>query len=716
MQIKLFFISLVLVSCQKQKYLLPPDIVIDEYHGQQIKDPYRYAENLKDPKVQYWIDQQNTISNNILYNIDKKQTLIDKQVQFDNKKSFIVSKINVTENNKYFYLKRRSEDNIPKLYYRESYNTPEVLLYDPKDYNPNTDSDFVINYIAPNWDGSKVIICLTQMGQEISDLIIYDISSKSIAPQTISNVWPMSSGGIHWLPDNSGFIYLQYLGSNPKSKDFSLNSKSVIYKLGADPTQLKDFFSRKNNPRIKLKEEEIPIVSFKNKNDKYIIGKVKRKGANFYETYYLPINQIGSKNWQPLYKASDKIKHYSIKGDSLIYLTAKNAPNFKICSTSIINPDFDNPRTLVDQIEDQVITDFEITSEGLYLVTSKNGVKANLFKLQKNALREINLPQIYGNITLKSRGIHHPELWINASGWVTQDERFEYKYGELKDKNLNNNIDPLQLSNIVVEEIEILGHDGEKIPLSLIYNKNINKNDNNRVLMDGYGAYGISMRPSYKLKRMLWVLEGGIYAIAHVRGGGEKGNAWHKAGHKATKPNTWKDFISCAQYLINNNITTPKRLAIWSGSAGGIMIGRAITERPDLFQAAIIEFGMMNTLRSENRSNGARNIKEYGNVNDPKEFKALLEMDAYHHLKKGERYPATLLTAGLNDPRVPAWFSIKFTARIQACNENDTNNLLLVDKKAGHGQDETKAKEFEKYANILAFALWQTGHPEYQPN
>jgi prolyl oligopeptidase len=217
-----------------------------------------------------------------------------------------------------------------------------------------------------------------------------------------------------------------------------------------------------------------------------------------------------------------------------------------------------------------------------------------------------------------------------------------------------------------------------------------------------------------RIHRTLWVLEGGVYAVAHVRGGGEKGDDWHKGGFKKSKPNTWKDFISCAEHLISNQYTSPKKLAILSGSAGGILIGRAITERPDLFAAAIVEFGSLNMLRSEMRNNGANNIKEFGTTKNPEEFKALLEMDAYHHIQKGEKYPAVLLTAGLNDPRVPAWFSAKFMAKLQAYDASDNPKLLLVDSDSGHGIDDTKTKIFERYANIIAFAFKLTGHPEYQ--
>ena len=209
-------------------------------------------------------------------------------------------------------------------------------------------------------------------------------------------------------------------------------------------------------------------------------------------------------------------------------------------------------------------------------------------------------------------------------------------------------------------------------------------------------------------------MEGGIFAVAHVRGGGELGDNWHKGGYKTTKPNTWKDLISCTEYLINEKYTSSQKVAINGGSAGGILIGRAMTERPDLFAAAIPEVGSMNTVRAEESPNGPVNVPEFGTVKDSVQCMALIEMDSYLHLKKGVKYPATLVTAGINDPRVIAWEPAKFAARLEADNASDKPILLWIDYEAGHGHGDTKSKIFESLADVYSFALWQTGNPNFQ--
>ncbi|WP_299258205.1 prolyl oligopeptidase family serine peptidase [uncultured Aquimarina sp.] len=716
---KFVFLSILSIQClctiaQDQMKLLPEKIVIDEYHNQKIKDPYRYAEDLNTDVVKSWIGEQNKISISLLNKIQKKQYLIDKQIEFDQKNEFSISKLKIIENDNHFYLKRESNENVPKLYYRKTFSSPEELLYDPKSFKSKSHIDHVINYIQPNWDGSKIVISITKNGQEVSEMVVLDVNSKKLHSEIIKNVWPSNKGGVEWLPDNTGFIYLQYRKTDTKSKDFQKNTKSVLHIVNDNPNDAKEIFSKNSDPN--LNEDDIPITVIERQDSKYLIGKTPGAG-NYYNSYYLPINEIKTNDWKPLFKKVNEIKSFSIQGDSIIYRTSKNAPNYKICITSVLEPNFDTPKVLVKENPETIITDFDITKDGLYFVTSKNGVKSSLYKLDGKTQKEIKLPQTYGNISISSKGPNYSELWINASGWTAKNIRYEYNNKKLSNKNLNNTINDKILENIIIEEIEVEAPDGEMIPLSILYKKGIKKGNikPRPTLMDGYGAYGISMKPAFSLRRLLWILEGGIYAIAHVRGGGEKGDSWHKGGYKSKKPNTWKDFIACAEYLIDKNYTTKNKLAIWSGSAGGILIGRAITDRPDLFSAAIVEFGSLNMLRSEMRANGALNIKEFGTISDPKEFKDLLEIDAYHHIKDGTKYPSTLLTAGLNDARVPAWFSVKFAARMQKANISSNPNLLLIDKETGHGIDDTKLKQFNRFANILSFALWQTGHPDYQP-
>jgi prolyl oligopeptidase len=228
-------------------------------------------------------------------------------------------------------------------------------------------------------------------------------------------------------------------------------------------------------------------------------------------------------------------------------------------------------------------------------------------------------------------------------------------------------------------------------------------------LINGYGAYGIIKYVYFSPLRIAWLERGGVLAIAHVRGGGEYGKAWHLAGQKTTKPNTWKDFIACAEYLIEKGYTSHDFIAGQGGSAGGITIGRAITERPDLFKAAIINVGDLDAIRAETTTNGVPNIPEFGTVKKEDEFKGLLAMSSYHHVQDGVKYPAVLLTVGMNDPRVDPWNSAKMAARLQAATASNNPILLRVEYSAGHGIGSTRMQHLEQLADEWAFLLWQFG-------
>ncbi len=232
---------------------------------------------------------------------------------------------------------------------------------------------------------------------------------------------------------------------------------------------------------------------------------------------------------------------------------------------------------------------------------------------------------------------------------------------------------------MVVEELMVPSHDGVLVPLSLVYKKSLVRDGNHPVFMGGYGAYGVSLDPYFSPEFVLPILDGAIFAVAHVRGGGELGNQWYKGGFKTTKPNTWKDLIACAEYLVREKYTSPGKIVINSASAGGILVGRAMTERPDLFAAAIPEVGCLNALRMEESPNGPVNAPEFGTVKDSVECMALIEMDAYLKIQDNVNYPATLVTAGMNDPRVIAWQPAKFAARLQAANVSDKPILFLAD-------------------------------------
>jgi prolyl oligopeptidase len=264
------------------------------------------------------------------------------------------------------------------------------------------------------------------------------------------------------------------------------------------------------------------------------------------------------------------------------------------------------------------------------------------------------------------------------------------------------------------EEVMVASQDGVQVPLSIIHRRDLRLDGHNPTLLSGYGAYGFTMSPHYDPEQLAWLEQGGVLAIAHVRGGGAFGKPWHHAGRKLTKPNTWKDFIACAEHLIKAGYTSPQKLAGKGGSAGGILIGRAITERPDLFAAAQISVGCTDMLRFETTMNGPPNVPEFGTVTREDEFRGLLAMSTFHHIRDGVKYPAVLLTHCINDPRVEPWESAKTTARLQAATASDRPVLFRVDYHSGHGIGSTRTQRQEELADVWSFLLWQFGDARFR--
>jgi len=254
----------------------------------------------------------------------------------------------------------------------------------------------------------------------------------------------------------------------------------------------------------------------------------------------------------------------------------------------------------------------------------------------------------------------------------------------------------------------VVARDGTKVPLTLIYRQGLKRDGNNPTILYGYGAYGVVLSPFLVPPQLEWYRLGGISAIAHVRGGGEFGEEWHLAGKDANKPNTWRDAIDCADFLVKQGYTSSSRLAIFAGSAGGILAGRAITERPDLFAAAAIAVPIVDTLRFERAGVGPANRNEFGSVATEPGFRALYEMSSYEHVKPGTRYPAVLLMTGANDPRVPPWQPAKFAARLQTATSGGKPVLLRVDEFAGHnsGDIEGAIQENLDMFSFFSLAIW----------
>ncbi len=692
----------------------PQSPVVETYCNQRIEDTYQNLENLKDSSVQKWFKQESIFARNILDNISGRTKIVEKLKAYNDRQKLKVKSIIVRKNGSYFYLKERASDYTGSLYYRTALDSTDELLFDPTSYKPETKKKYIIRNFEPSWDGNKVAISLTYSGKEFSEILIIDVKTKQLLAEGVQNCWYIEN----WLPDNSGIIYASLNENYATSSDHFKNMRSVIYRIGDAPTSVTDIFSKDLLPGLQMTDADLPFVSFDEQSDNFVMGAIAGATA-YYDTYYAKAEEVfksGKANWFPLFKKEDKIKKALLKGDSLYVISAKNLSSYQILKKALGNDNLKEYETVIEPGENEIIEDFIITSQGIVYSTSTNGVKYKLYHYKNGQHKELRLPVKAGYIELNCISANAPEFWVTTMGWLNDYTRFSYNYasGEFVEEPLAQSADYPEFENLIVQEVEVKAHDGELIPLSIIYTKDLVLDNSHPTLLYGYGSYGVSVEPFFSPTWLTWTELGGVIAIAHVRGGGEKGDAWYLGGKKSTKPNTWKDIISCTEYMINEGYTSNKKTVLLGVSAGGILVGRAMTERPDLYAVAISNVGDMNALRSEEAPNGANNVKEFGSYKVPGECEALIEMDAYLQIKKNTAYPATLITAGMNDSRVTAWLPGKFAAKLQVLNISDNPIIFDVDYNAGHGVSDSKWKYLESKADFYSFALWQTGHPDFQ--
>lgn len=680
-----------------------------------IADPYRYMEKLREPEVSSWMKEQSAYARKILDRIPGRKGLLEKMQEFDGRKSEKVYNLAITENDRYFYLKQTPSDETGKLFFREGFGGKEKMLFDPSGYSGNRPGSYVIGTIAPSNDGRKVAFTVYPNGSENATLLIMETATEKFYPEAISRCRFASPS---WLPDGSAFLYNRLdppgkPGSNPQYE-----SRTWLHRTGTDPATDREVFSSRLNAELSINPEDIPEVAY-SKESGYLFAFVSNVDRRL-TVYYAPGTELEKEKitWKKLFKPEDDVHDFAVTEKDLYLYTPKNAPGFRLLKTSLQNPDMKNAEVIVPEFRESTLSGFVLTSNGIFYTLSTNGVQEDLYHQHYGSVLGTKLPLPFraGTITLSSKGFRYPEIWTVLAGWNRDYRRFRFDTGNdsFVNESLSSQAAYPEYDDLAVDEVMVPSHDGVRIPLSLIYRKDMPKNGSNPVLLYGYGAYGNSVTPFFSPSMLLWTWKGGILAIPHVRGGGELGNRWHEAGKKATKRNTWKDAISAAEYLVRNGYTSPGNIAVNGASAGGIMVGRAMTERPDLFAAAIPQVGAMNPLRGETTANGPVNVPEFGTMKNPAECKALIAMDPYLNLREGMNYPAALITAGINDPRVIAWQPAKFAARLQATSGSGKPVLFFTDFEAGHGMGNSKTKNFEALADVLSFGFWQTGHPEFQ--
>jgi prolyl oligopeptidase len=556
------------------------------------------------------------------------------------------------------------------------------------------------------------------------------IDSVTLAP-LVPPIDRIRGGGMSWLPDGSGLFHSRLAAdyqTRPRAERFM--DARVHFRALARPAEELTVFGPGVHASVSLDRSDSAHLTALPEHD-LLLAQVQHGVKRELELWQSPLaaTLAGRPAWERVYDSSAQIHEVAIARDALYLRSAAQAPRFKVLRLPLgaVRPgaakgkpapklDLAHAETVLAQ-RDEVINDIAAAREGVY-VTLRAGPVKSLARLPlgaKPALAPLALP-VSGNVRIGDTDRHQGGAIVSLGGWTRATRPFEVDAaGRFTDLQLFP-VGPYDAPDTMeAREARVKSHDGVEVPVSILLAKGTRLDGTSPLILYGYGAYGVVEEPSFNPRLLAWIERGGIFAVAHVRGGGVYGDDWRRAGWKSTKPNTWKDGIAVAQWLVDQGYTAPARLSIFGGSAGGIFVGRAITERPDLFASAVIAVGNVDSIRSESRANGAGNVPEYGTVRIEEEFKALLAMSPYANVKPGTAYPAVLLEHGVNDIRVDVWMAAKLASRLAASTTSGKPVLLRLDYDAGHGAGSTREQVQQQVADRWSFLLWQAGRAEFQP-
>jgi prolyl oligopeptidase len=712
----------------------PVKPVTDAYYGTKVVDPYRYMENIKDPEVQAWMKAQNDYTRAVLAKIPGRERLLARIRELDQSAPAQVSNVRRLPGDIYFYLKLVAGEEASKLYLRRRLNGEEKLLVDPErivtsPLNQGKGKNVIAEMwgavrtgLAPSDDGKYVVIGIIPGGSENdTELHVIETASGRETGDVILRATSQEAGRPNWLPDNHSFVYgrLQKLSPGAPATEVQQKYRSYLHVLGTDPEKDPPVFGYGVVPSIDVDPQQFAVVKTQ-PGCRHALGLIGPDVSPNQAFYIEPVDALGKSNsaWRKVADLSDQVADIAIHGDDLYLLTFKNAPRYKIVRTDARRPDLASAETIVPPGEG-VVQAVVAAQDALYVQLLDGGI-GRLLRVPygaKSGAERIALP-FEGSVTLTPSDPRVAGTMLTMTSWTKSPKIYAYdpQTKQVSDTKLQPPGPYDDPANIEAVEVKVRSYDGTQVPLSIVHRKGLKLDGSNPTHLTGYGSYGISQDPTFLPFFLALYERGGVNATCHVRGGGEYGEEWHLAGKGPTKPNTWRDFIACAEYLIEKKYTSPEHLDGFGVSGGGILIGRAITERPDLFAAAIDWVGVSDMLRFELTANGETNIPEFGTTKTEEGFKGLYGMSAYHHVKDQIPYPAVLLITGINDPSVDPWQVTKMTARLQAASTSGKPVLLRVDYQTDHGGIGATEKQFQELlADTMSFELWQLGAREFEP-
>jgi prolyl oligopeptidase len=693
--------------------VFPAKNVPETFFGTRVDDPYRALESEKDPAVAAWMKAHADHAQKTLESLKGYPALRARLAELDSAAAArvgAVARMPVAT----FFTRRGATENVFKLYVRAA-DGAEKLLVDPETFQKETGKPHAINYFEPSPDSKWVAVGISAGGNELASLYIIDAMTGKRVGEPIDRARYSQP---QWLPDSKALFYSRVpkIAPDAPTSELFKNRRTYLHRVGTNPETDVYLLGPDGNPKVPVVPTQGTVI-FYEPGSNYAVAEVYDGVRRELSLYSAPLDVAmrADAEWRKICDFDDKVTGFAVHGSDIYLLTHVGSPRFSIRRTSLASPDVRKAEVVVPDGA-EVIGRIAGARDALYFETREGALK-RLKRVAWGTKQVVEVPlPVQGAATIFSTRATVDGAVVGVTAWTRALEIYDV---DRNGKATNTGLQPLGRfdapTDLVATEVRVRSHDGAMVPLSIVHKKGLKLDGSNPALLVGYGSYGITFDATFDPIRLALLEQGAVYAVANVRGSSAYGEDWYKAGYKETKPNTWKDFIACAEYLIANKYTSNKKLAISGGSAGGITVGRALTERPDLFAAAIPQVGMLDFVRLHVMPIGPVNVPEFGDIREEAGFRALLAMSSYHHVKDGTRYPAVLFQHGVNDTRVNVGQSNKMAARLMAASASGKPILLDLDYDSGHGQGITKAQRQKLLANVYSFVLWQAGHPGFQP-
>lgn len=662
------------------------DSVKDTYGTTIVADPYRWLEDQNSPETRAWIDAEQKCTEAALSSLPSRGQLTKRLTELLRTDSFEPP---LERGGRYFFRKQPANQELFQIYMRRGVAAPDELLVDPSPWSADHSASAIIR--SASHDGRYLIYGRREGGKDEITPIVLDVDTKNVLPDAFPSGRYFS---IELAPGNKDLYYVRVTSEGPRAFHHS---------MGSEPAQDQVIFGQN------LGNEKILALQL-SEDGKYLVYTIiYGSGSEQTEVYVQNMQEHG-----PVLTAVSGEKalfHPTLGGDQLFVLTNWKAPHWRVFSASLAAPGREHWREILPEAN---VTIESITAAGGNLVARyihNASSELRLFDANGRAESAISLPAL-GTVGGISGRWESPEFFYSFQSFNFSPTILRYEVKTAKSEVWARDNAPIDSSALEVQQVWYESKDKTRVPMFLFHKRGLKLDGSNPTLLTGYGGFDLSETPSYSPMALAWVEHGGIFAEANLRGGGEFGEEWHRAGMFEKKQNVFDDFIAAAEYLIANKYTRSSKLAIMGASNGGLLVGAAMTQRPDLFQAVVCLYPLLDMLRYQKFLMGPYWVPEYGSSDNPGQFSYLYKYSPYQHVVDGAKYPSALFITGDGDTRVAPLHARKMAARLQVATTGSNRPvLLLYDTKSGHSGGRPVNKRIEEFTDILSYLFWQLQVP-----